>query len=140
MNQPNAQGCPSCGQPSLSGYSSCLPSVSSFRGVLLLDERFCHLALWMIRLNDRFVWTTKPNNWVVGRSSCSVWPLTTGMGGAICTLFPMPIKRWSFLHLIVSAMGHLPAVSLLVIRPVFALRRRLIIIMGSWWPLPDCVP
>uniref|UniRef100_A0A2N9HEH3 Uncharacterized protein n=1 Tax=Fagus sylvatica TaxID=28930 RepID=A0A2N9HEH3_FAGSY len=62
------------------------------------------------------------------------------MGGATCTLFPMPVRGWSFLHLIVFAAGHLLAVSFLIVHPAFPLRKGLVIIVGSWWPLPDCMP
>ena len=59
MNQPGVQGCPDCGQLLLSGYFSCLPSVSSFRAILVLDGQFYHPAYWMIKPIDRVVWTTE---------------------------------------------------------------------------------
>uniref|UniRef100_A0A2N9H6D7 Uncharacterized protein n=1 Tax=Fagus sylvatica TaxID=28930 RepID=A0A2N9H6D7_FAGSY len=46
-----------------------------------------------------------------------------GMGGATCTLFPMPVRGQSFLHLIVFAAGHLPAISFLIVHPAFPLRK-----------------
>ena len=62
------------------------------------------------------------------------------MGGATCTLFPMPVRGRSFLRLIVFAAGHLPAVSFLIVHPAFLLRKGLVIIVGSWWPLPNYMP
>ena len=52
----------------------------------------------------------------------------------------MHVRGRGFLRLIVFAIGHLPAVSFLIVHPVFPLRRGLVIIEGSWWPLPDYVP
>uniref|UniRef100_A0A2N9HEM4 Uncharacterized protein n=1 Tax=Fagus sylvatica TaxID=28930 RepID=A0A2N9HEM4_FAGSY len=49
----------------------------------------------------------------------STWPLTVGVGGATCTLFSVPVRGQSFLLFIVSAAGHLPAVSFLIVHPTF---------------------
>ena len=63
VNRPGVRGCPSCGQPSLSGCSSCLPFAFLFHVILLPGGLFYRLDLLMIELGDWVVWTNGPVVW-----------------------------------------------------------------------------
>ena len=52
----------------------------------------------------------------------------------------MSAREWSFLHLVASAAGYLPAVSFLIVQLAFPLWRALIVVVESWWPFLDSVP
>jgi hypothetical protein len=89
----------------------------------------------MIDLDDRAAWTIR----LSGRLSNSIRLLATGRCGDTRALCPVPARRWSFLHFVVSTAGYLPTVSLLVIQPVFPLWRALVVVVESWWPLLNSV-
>ena len=63
MNRPGVRGCPSYGQPSLSGCSSCLPFASSFHIILLPGGLFYRPDLLRIEPGDCAVWTNDPDVW-----------------------------------------------------------------------------
>uniref|UniRef100_A0A2N9GDS9 Uncharacterized protein n=1 Tax=Fagus sylvatica TaxID=28930 RepID=A0A2N9GDS9_FAGSY len=124
VNQPDARGCPSCGQLSLSGCSSCLPFVSSSLVILspgCLDDLSGRSGC----LDD-----LARSFWLFGRLCSFSYLLSAGRSGTSCAFCPVPALGWSFLRFASPATGDLTAVSFLVVRPVFSPRRGLVVVTG----------
>jgi hypothetical protein len=94
VNRPNVRGCPSCGQPSLSGCSSCLSFASSFHIVLLPGRLFYRPDLLKIEPIDWVVWTSGLVAWLIYLIVQAAW-MTVLVVLAVWTIDLVVLAAWT---------------------------------------------
>ena len=78
--------------------------------------------------------------WLFGRPRCFSCPMLAGWSGTSCAFRSVSTPGRSSLNLTVPTTSDLMAVGFLVIRPISTPRRRMVVVVGGWGPLPDGLP